>query len=289
MHFLRQMTRSIDSFQEVPIKKGQFQSLAHPKENVELVKDYLRNSIVTPEATKELLQYIEDAFFRLLMTLEIIPDGVAGDSLLELGSNPYFMTLLVKRFRDYNLSLANYFETDEKQITQVIENATYGEHHIFESKLFNIEKDRFPYTTRTFSVVLFCEIIEHLREDPLRPLGEIHRVLKPSGPLIMTTPNVCRASNLEKLARGMNIYDPYSRHGIYGRHNREYTIQEIRELLAGTGFVVEKLFTKYVHFQEPDENWWDINSKDDGRGDYIFVQARRASEFRPYRPSWLFR
>ena len=244
--FMRLKESSSKSFQglgasNLPSEKSPFQSLAHPKENLELVKDYLRNSIVTPEATNELLQYIEDAFFRLLMTLEITPDGVAGESCLELGSNPYFMTLLLKRFRpNYNISLANYFGTDEKQITQVIQNMKYGERHVFESKLFNVERDPFPYASGTFSLVLFCEIIEHLVEDPIKALEEIHRVLKPNGLLIMTTPNVCRASNLEKLAKGMNIYDPYSRHGIYGRHNREYTVQEVRELLANTGFVVER-------------------------------------------------
>jgi len=36
-----------------------------------------------------------------------------------------------------------------------------------------VEKDCFPYANGVFSVVLFCEMIEHLTEDPLKAPKEI--------------------------------------------------------------------------------------------------------------------
>ena len=61
------------------------------------------------------------------------------------------------------------------------------------SSSFNIEYcvgDIFTihFTDNTFDCVIFTEIIEHL-SDPVRHLKEIHRILKPNGYLIISTPN----------------------------------------------------------------------------------------------------
>ncbi len=91
--------------------------------------------------------------------------------------------------------------------------------------------------------MLFCEIVEHLLLDPLHALHEIHRVLRPSGLLVLTTPNVARLGNVLALVAGANIYDPYSGFGPLGRHNREYTRHELVALLRFAGFTVEAAFT----------------------------------------------
>lgn len=48
---------------------------------------------------------------------------------------------------------------------------------------------RLPFTDASFDVVLSIEGIEHL-EDRFAYLRELHRVLKPQGTLILTTPNI---------------------------------------------------------------------------------------------------
>jgi hypothetical protein len=88
------------------------------------LKDYLSNSIVSPEAKEELLGYINEAFYRILYTLRLIPDVNTNGRLLEIGANPYFLTLLIKKFKNYDISLTNYFGDCEID-NQVIENTKY--------------------------------------------------------------------------------------------------------------------------------------------------------------------
>ena len=144
---------------------------------------------------------------------------------------------------------------------------------------FNVETQRFPYGDAEFSAVLFCEIIEHLMHDPLATLHEIRRVLQPGGHLILTTPNVNRLENVAQMVAGGNIYDPYSGHGPYGRHNREYNRHDLFLLLEFSGFRLEEMFTADVHHNIADE----ITSlealeplvrfREGDLGQYIFVRA----------------
>lgn len=52
----------------------------------------------------------------------------------------------------------------------------------------NIERDRFPFKDETFDFTVCLEVLEHL-ENPKKLLGEIFRVLKPNGYLLISTPN----------------------------------------------------------------------------------------------------
>lgn len=256
--------------------------------NLKTLKEYLENCRIIHGPKGELHDYVTDAFYRFVKTLQMIPTSKTG-KLLEIGSNPYFLTTLLKKFRNFEWHGSNYFSTKDTSLTQTVVNEKYGDRFSYQSNLFNIEEEKFPFDNETFDFVLFCEVIEHLIKDPIHVLNQIHRVLKNNGTLILTTPNVARKSNIEKLEHGKNIYDPYSNHGIYGRHNREYTKDELIEILTKTGFNVKMVFTKFVHIKKPDENWWKLDDSDNFRGDYIFISAQKNREFKDYRPSWLFR
>ena len=53
---------------------------------------------------------------------------------------------------------------------------------------------RLPYNDASFDVVLLVEVIEHL-ENHRAALGELVRILKPGGVLILTTPNIMRLNS----------------------------------------------------------------------------------------------
>lgn len=249
------------------------------------LKDELMHSLVNPEVAAELRGYVEDCFRRLLTTLDLVPAG--GGRVLELGANPYFFTLLLKRFRGYELELANFFGRCGEEVQHVVDERT-GVRHEFRYREFNIEEDEFPYPDAAFDGVLYCEILEHLVRDPIAVFAEIHRVLKPSGWLIVTTPNVSRRQNVTRLVRGLNTYDPYSGYGPYGRHNREYTASELRELLSNTGFDVERLFTRDIHPAGTLSRGLAVVMGANS-GYNLYAVARRGAAFRWYYPGWLFR
>ncbi|OGF61579.1 MAG: hypothetical protein A2Y62_16885 [Candidatus Fischerbacteria bacterium RBG_13_37_8] len=122
-----------------------------------------------------------------------------------------------------------------------------GEEHEFQYAHFNVETDKFPYENDSFECVLFCDIIEHLLINPNLALLEIRRIVQSNGYLILTTPNVTRLGNVIKLLKGKNIYDGYSPFGIYGRHNREYTLNELLDLLQMHQFDPTEIIVKNIY------------------------------------------
>lgn len=54
----------------------------------------------------------------------------------------------------------------------------------------NVESEPWPFLNDSFDLILFCEILEHLRNQPLKAIQEIYRVLKPGGSLLLSTPHI---------------------------------------------------------------------------------------------------
>jgi SAM-dependent methyltransferase len=188
----------------------------------------------------ELEKYVADGWERTQVVLAIL-EGLQDRGVrrvLELGSNPYLQTVLLRRRFSFDLHLANYFGEGvrDPRVTQVAE--LEGGPVEFSSAHFNAERDAFPYESARFDCVLFCEVLEHLLLDPERVVAEIARVLRPGGFLVLSTPNATRLPNLYLLALGRNIYDGYSSNGAYGRHNREYTLPEVCGLLRRHGLEI---------------------------------------------------
>jgi SAM-dependent methyltransferase len=173
--------------------------------------------------------------------LRLVPQPDARGRALELGSPPFHITLLLRRFRRYDLTLAGCATDDRAEIAQEMESREYGERHAFSCRAFDVERDRFPFDDASFDLVTCCEVIEHLTENPVHLLAEVHRVLRPGGRLVVSTPNVARAGNIASLLRGRNVYDPYHLGAPLrgSRHSREYTLDELRDLVGGCGFAIE--------------------------------------------------
>src|SRR5438477_7014730 len=125
--------------------------------------------------------YVNDSYERIQVLLKWLkPLQAEGiNKVLELGSNPYFLTLLMKKYLSFDLNLANYFgESHLAPIgTQILEGN--GEKHEFHYSHFNLERDRAPYEDNSFDCVIFSEILEHLLLSADFPFSEIHRILKP--------------------------------------------------------------------------------------------------------------
>lgn len=150
---------------------------------------------------------------------------------------------------------------------------------------------RFSWQTTPSSadLVLCTELVEHL-SDPVNEqsfnegfyklgfialLRESHKAIKPGGYLLLTTPNATSVYNLREMLRGKPPW-------FFIKHVREYTMNEVVELLKNTGFeVVRKrdihcmtvmAYADYVPiFQLLLENGFPV----EGRGDDLFVLARK--------------
>jgi SAM-dependent methyltransferase len=239
---------------------------------------------------QEMANYVGADLARFLMSVQVMPEEPGR--ILEVGSNPYFISRLVQqRFPECELRMTNYFGVPGDAIEQDIVDAAGAVLTRFCSELVDTEIARLPYDDASFDTVLLCEVIEHLIKDPVFQLAEIARVLRPGGVFILTTPNVARAGNRHRLAQRQGIYDPYSGYGPHGRHNREYTAEELFDLVTGIGFAPITYLTRPVHgVADPDAEWFRA-ADDDGSGDYHFLVMRRnrSDATDPVRPGWLYR
>lgn len=275
--------------QKLPIPQGCSEAEIH---------DFLRSVRPANAPIREMEIYCDQDWPRFVHTLGLVRDRTG--SCLELGSNPYFTTILLRQFTKLQLVLANYFgpQHGPKGVQEVL----YRDFRTHEPKSeqleychFSVESEPFPLPAGEFDAVLFCEIIEHLQIDPVAVLTEIHRVLKPGGVLVLTTPNVNRLENVARMVAGANIYDPYSGYGTYGRHNREYNKHELNLLLTYCGFDVEIMFTADVHqnhaaeFCSLDPLVPLLKFREADLGQYIFVRSYAVRPPLTKRPSWLYR
>jgi SAM-dependent methyltransferase len=233
---------------------------------------------------------------RLLATLDMLPESARDGALLELGSSPYFLSVCLRRMCRGPIAHGNYFGTAERRTVDRLVHQRSGEVLELASDLFNIELDEFPYPDASFDVVIFSELIEHLGTNPVRTLNEIHRVLKPQGVVIVTTPNAISLHRLETyLSAGSQMVDRYSPLFGYGaRHNREYHPAELRTLLESCGFTIEAMQLRDLA-PPPFSGWrlhaWQTLLKQYGdapREEHIFLRARRGPRFRWRFPTSLF-
>lgn len=261
--------------------------------NPEQIRDYLAHTVCDSNATDELRAYVNNAFTRFMLTLDYLPQ--TQGQVLELGATPYFLTVLMKRFRPgYQLELANFFGDDVTDASILhpwhIENTKYDEYYDIHFRQFNVERQAFPYADGSFDGVLFCEIIEHLTVDPAAALFEIHRVLKPGGWVVVTTPNIASYYNILKLWRGENISDGYSGYGAYGRHNHEYTLNDLRRLLEAVGYQVERIQAhalSQLPFSLRVALFRRLRPATQFE-EHLFCLARKVGPLQKVRPNWLY-
>jgi glycosyltransferase involved in cell wall biosynthesis/SAM-dependent methyltransferase len=288
-HYVEPKSRDISYTSAQPLPAGWTESA---------LREFVTSIQVEDGPETELKNYANDDFKRFIYTLGLVPED-SNQRILELGANPYFTTTLLRKFRQAELHLANFFaDGKEAEGNQNVTIHQTGEVINYRFKHFNVEADVFPYPDDMFDVVLFCEILEHLIKDPAQALAEIKRVLKPGGTLIVTTPNVVRLENVRKMITGKNIYDPYSGYGPYGRHNREYTQEDLFGLLSTNGFQVSSLFTADVRPHQDDESAsMDqigplLRNRQPELGEYIFCKCHLKFETKnltAVRPDWLYR
>lgn len=267
--------------------------------------DWLK-SVRVADAPDSIAEYCVQDFERFVQTFGLVQRAAANATGeltgLELGGNPYFATMLLKKFTSIDWRLGNYFgdhipKGEAQQRVDMDEfRAPKSKTHVdLTYSHFNIEEDVFPFESGSLDIVLFCEIIEHLLNDPCAVLRQIKRVLRDNGTLVLTTPNVNRLENVARMIVGANIYDPYSGYGPYGRHNREYNKHELYELLTYLGFTVDEIFSADVHhnaaasYLDPKKFGQLIKYREHDLGQYIFIRARKTGVDKGKKPAWLYR
>ncbi len=235
---------------------------------------------------------------RLAKTLEVTPRGGPEDRALEMGAYLQ-ITPALKTKLGYGEVRGCYFGEMGRSDTKSVTSET-GE--VFECVVdhFDAERDPFPYEDGSFSTVLCCELVEHLPTDPMHMMGEINRILKPGGHLVMTTPNVASLRAIAGVLQGFHpmLFPSYIKPNPGGepdpRHAREYTPLELKALLEESGFEVTLLETgPFLDEPMPQFRWVEhllhqYILTEEHRGDGIYIVGRKRGPVRSRYPGWLY-
>ena len=111
-----------------------------------------------------------------------------------------------------------------------------------------------------FDVLFSLEVLEHIKDQDAKSFDdlvlfnysgvwafvrEMHRVLKPGGKLILTTPNAC---SLFVVEQAFTRRPPW----LFAPHVKEYAPDEVIELCADAGFSLQFFDTFYAaHYLDP--------------------------------------
>ncbi len=186
----------------------------------------------------------KEAYFRLhrrrfRRILEVLPPpGGREVAVLEIGVNPGQLTALLA-WRGYRVWGTDLFPEHRSELWRRLG---------VEVRRANLDAEPLPYPDETFDWVVFSEVIEHLTASPLDALEEIHRVLKPGGQVLVTTPNQLylkyRARYLWALLtwRSFEAWEEFQRRmelrreARYYTHAQLYTRRELAWVLERAGF-----------------------------------------------------
>ncbi|HEX6977540.1 MAG TPA: methyltransferase domain-containing protein [Patescibacteria group bacterium] len=163
--------------------------------------------------------------------------------VMEIGSLPCHMTYCLKEmgFNTFGIDI------NPKVLSKFIRKCN------LDVRKCDIEKQRLPFPDNYFDNILFNEVFEHLRIDPLSTLKEINRVMKPKGIMILTTPNLYALHKIIMFNTGKGFNNAYiefeklSKYGYMG-HIREYSVNEVKNILEKSGFKVKKVEYKLYNY-----------------------------------------
>lgn len=215
---------------------------------LELEKDLDHFTKENPSLRHLLWNSFNDHKKRYKKDLEVINKYFKGGKILDLGASPFHITYCLKQWG---------FDVTGVDINPDSFTAFLKKYEL-DIKKANIETEKLPYKNNTFDFIIFNEVFEHLRINPILTLKEINRVLRPGGILLLTTPNLYAIHKILmfNLGRSFNdAYDEFNKLNIYGYmgHIREYSTKEVRKFLKNTNFKIETVIYRndYSFFKYP--------------------------------------
>ncbi len=156
--------------------------------------------------------------------------------LLEIGTSGVYPLVLQELVPDLQVHVTDYDLTKAPKGSMTVSSGERSRK--VPVYRLNIETTPLPVEDETFDFVVCGEVIEHMEQDPMFMMAEINRVLKPGGVLLLTTPNIVSARGLARAFLGYEpyFYMQYRKNGTTDRHNYEYSIHSLSQLMKASGF-----------------------------------------------------
>jgi SAM-dependent methyltransferase len=185
--------------------------------------------------------YVSGAKERIAFDLDIIRENLPpGTRILEVGSIPLLLTAALAECRyivtGIDISPERFASSIELLDLTVLK--------------CDVEREKLPSEENMYDAVVFNELFEHLRINPIFTMREVLRVMKPNGLLFLSSPNLRSLMGIKNFllrkraySCASDLYAQYEKLEKLGHmgHVREYTSAEVTDFLWKTGFIVIKV------------------------------------------------
>ena len=162
----------------------------------------------------------------------------ANEPILECGAAPFILSVALHQFKHdvtaLDIAPDRFSETIQRTGIKTVE--------------CDIEAGPLPFESESFGCVLFNQLFEHLRMNPIETMREVYRVLKPNGFLYLSTPNLRSLRGILNFMKNhtafsceQGVFEQYQKLETLGHmgHVREYTAAEVCDFLEKVGFQIK--------------------------------------------------
>jgi SAM-dependent methyltransferase len=186
----------------------------------------------SPEASWALALFnrsvLKQAKYRRI--LELLEDP-AGKTSLDIGADNGVISYLLRQRG------GTWYSADLDPAAVASIRNLVGDH------VFELSGSKTPFAPTMFDQVVVVDYLEHIADDA-GFVGELERILKPGGTLIVNVPQHRRGSWLERLRHAIGLTDEWHGHVRPG-----YRPEDLRRLLE-PGFVIERCLSYSKLFSE---------------------------------------
>lgn len=192
--------------------------------------------------------------------------------------------------RCLEVAWCGHLDADLKRLGWDVSVGNWDSRHPATSTNFDVEQP-WPHDAGKFDLVIACEILEHLPNDPMALLAEANRVLKVGGQLLLTTPNIASSRGVEAMLQG---YQPYLFCSFprtqRDRHVIEYDRHQLEKMLLCAGFA-PRVWTENC-WSEPNDTAMAVLRKHgfptEHRGDNLFCLSRKTGPVLSRKPDGIY-
>lgn len=198
-------------------------------------------------------------FKRFCISLNLITSEkeINNSRVLDLGSGIGLMLLSLKNMGATEvIGLDRFIFPDEKENFFTI-NKFPGLESIWQKnnikiKNGDVSNQKLPFKNESLDVVICEALIEHLADSPKELFKEVNRVLKKNGVFLVSTPNLATLLKRIRFLFGRSPHwdlGDFFKSGInFTGHRREFTLDEVKEMLEQSNFNIIKAKTINAFF-----------------------------------------
>lgn len=205
---------------------------------------HLGDSLLAPMATKILNDGLDRN--RYMATVDLLEKTLKRPEprLLDIAASPFLLDVYIAEHLEPGLLVT----TDLAPENLDLDWSAIGQD--ISVMKWDLEAEEVPHDLREaapFDAVLFLEIFEHLRLNPISVMRQILSLVSPDGFLIISVPNIYYWKKFAQVLAGRGISDPFATydllrtHGFVG-HVRMPCVVEMRRFFVKLGHRVEGVF-----------------------------------------------